>query len=51
MDVLAADGGGVSGNRHRGGADVLADEQSSYGLFTADPRQRERVIVAIHLHS
>ena len=48
MDVLAADGGGVGGNRHRGRADVMADEQSFGGLGTADPRQGERVIVAVH---
>ena len=42
-DVLAAHGGGVGGNRHRGRADVMAGEMSFGGLFTADPRQGERV--------
>jgi hypothetical protein len=47
VDVQAADGGGVSANRHRGRADVMADEQSFGGQFTADPRQGEGVIAPI----
>ena len=47
-DVLVADSGGVSGSRHRGRADVMAGEVSFGDLFTADPRQGERVVVAVH---
>jgi hypothetical protein len=49
MDVLAADGGSVIGNRNRDRANVKAGGVSFDGLFTADPRQGERVIVAIQL--
>jgi hypothetical protein len=48
MDVLAADGGSVIGNRNRDRANVKAGGVSFDGLFTADPRQGGRVVVAFH---